>query len=198
MTNYIIEDDIDFYLELNTISEKKTNENLCLITNEKLTESCITLPCGHKFNYLPLFKEICKQKDGLNGLEINKLRYFQIKCPYCRKIVDNLLPFNPDVEGVKKIRYVNTPSKYSFYPNTCQYVYKSGKNKNKICDKKCIYNYCNTHKKFNLIGNDSNKQIKETCVCVLKTGKNKGRVCGCKVYKSNLCKRHWNINNKNI
>ena len=195
MTNYIIEDDIDFYRELNTISEKKINDDLCLITNDKLTESCITLPCGHKFNYLPLFKEICKQKNGFNNLEISKLRYFQIKCPYCRKVVDNLLPYNPDVEGVTKIRYVNTPSKYSFYPNKCQYVFKSGKNKNKECGKNCISNYCNFHKKYMITGEDSNKEI---CTSILKSGKNKDKICGCKIYKSGLCKRHWNINNKNI
>ena len=61
MTNYIIEDDIDFYKELNMSSDNNLN-NTCLITNEPLGKNKITLPCNHSFNYLPLYKEVCKQK----------------------------------------------------------------------------------------------------------------------------------------
>jgi len=195
MTNYIIEDDIDFYKELN-ISSKNDFSDTCLISNEPLTKNSITLPCNHTFNYLPLYKEICKQKNNYNSLEITKLKTYQIKCPYCRLIINNLLPFNPDVEGVSKIRYVNSPSKYSFYPNKCKYIYKSGKSKGKICNKNCLHEYCSSHNKIKPTIEYYNNNNTNLCTTILKSGKNKGKQCGCKIYKSNLCKRHWNINNK--
>ena len=178
MTNYIIEDDIDFYKELN-ISSKNDFSDTCLISNEPLTKNSITLPCNHTFNYLPLYKEICKQKNNYNSL-----------------IINNLLPFNPDVEGVSKIRYVNSPSKYSFYPNKCKYIYKSGKSKGKICNKNCLHEYCSSHNKIKPTIEYYNNNNTNLCTTILKSGKNKGKQCGCKIYKSNLCKRHWNINNK--
>lgn len=76
---YEIECDIDFFKELKQISSsamtsssssvtaiEETNETLkCLITDEKLRKDHITLQCGHKFNYLPLFKEVLFQKCSL-------------------------------------------------------------------------------------------------------------------------------------
>ncbi len=76
---YEIESDIDFFKELKQISSsamtsssssvtaiEETNETLkCLITDEKLRKDHITLQCGHKFNYLPLFKEVLFQKCSL-------------------------------------------------------------------------------------------------------------------------------------
>jgi hypothetical protein len=200
MTNYIIEDDIDFYKELNMSSDNNLN-NTCLITNEPLGKNKITLPCNHSFNYLPLYKEVCKQKNRHNSLEITKLKIYQIKCPYCRLIIDNLLPYIPNVQGVSKTKNVNSPSKYSFYPNKCSYVFKSGKNKNKPCGKNCLHEYCFYHSKnkcvkiTNCIENKSDKAL---CDTILTYGKNKGKNCGCKIYKDSLCKRHWNINNKKI
>ena len=35
------------------------------------------------------------------------------------------------------------------------------------------------------------------CNQILKTGQNKGQQCGCKVFKDNLCTRHYNLTNKN-
>ena len=62
--NYIIEDDIDFFKELNEDLkiDKVSDENVCLISNLPLTDNYITLKCNHKFNLLPLFNEVCKQK----------------------------------------------------------------------------------------------------------------------------------------
>ena len=37
----------------------------CLITDDKLNKDHITLECGHKFNYIPLFKEVLFQKCSL-------------------------------------------------------------------------------------------------------------------------------------
>ena len=68
------------------------DENVCLITNEKLKDNHIEFICKHKFNYNPIFNEICKQKMNFikkkqhNYLEVQKLTKYQMKCPYCRKI----------------------------------------------------------------------------------------------------------------
>ena len=69
---YELECDIDFFKELKQMSAAATTENeqqpasdttqRCLITDDKLTKDHITLECGHKFNYIPLFKEVLFQK----------------------------------------------------------------------------------------------------------------------------------------
>jgi hypothetical protein len=38
----------------------------------------------------------------------------------------------------------------------------------------------------------------EVCLEIIKTGPKKGMQCGLKNYENNLCKRHYNLNNKNI
>jgi hypothetical protein len=82
--NYIyeVETDIDFFKELKKITADKMDQlstagsmsNVksesdtdvrCLITDEKLRKDHITLKCGHKFNYVPLFKEVLYQKCSL-------------------------------------------------------------------------------------------------------------------------------------
>jgi hypothetical protein len=40
---------------------------------------------------------------------------------------------------------------------------------------------------------EENKTI-EGCIQILKTGLSKGSNCGCKIFKDNLCKRHYNLN----
>jgi hypothetical protein len=71
---YEIEGDIDFFKELKGITTNETVGSAvileiedkpverCLITDEKLRKDHITLKCGHKFNYVPLFKEVIFQK----------------------------------------------------------------------------------------------------------------------------------------
>ena len=71
------------------------------------------MECGHKFNYAPLFNDIFTHKYCLNILEGHgKLRVNEIRCPYCRFISKNLLPFydnyyiSPDVK-LRKIIGIN-------------------------------------------------------------------------------------------
>ena len=61
---YIIEDNINFFDELN--SDDCDPNNTCLIENKPLVDNFITLSCGHKFNYLPIYNEIIKQKTKYN------------------------------------------------------------------------------------------------------------------------------------
>lgn len=70
---YELECDIDFFKELKKMSAAAAATNecdqptadttpRCLITDDKLNKDHITLECGHKFNYVPLFKEVLFQK----------------------------------------------------------------------------------------------------------------------------------------
>lgn len=81
---YEIEGDLDFFKELKTMTDKNSDTlretsssssvvldiedkpiEKCLITDERLYKDHITLKCGHKFNYVPLFKEVVFQKCSL-------------------------------------------------------------------------------------------------------------------------------------
>lgn len=100
---YIIENNIDFFNELYTSfnDNKDINtvinsvDDLCLISNLQLTHNYVELKCGHKFNYEPLFKDIFNHKKKFNNMEQikTKLKQNQIRCPYCRNIQDELLPY---------------------------------------------------------------------------------------------------------
>ena len=175
MNNYIIEGGIDFYQELNNNlnNVNKVNNNICLITKEQLTYNYITLPCNHSFNYVPLYKEVCLQKQKnthLTDLEIVKLSSHQIKCPYCRTIINNLIPYIPINDEIQKIMNVNYPSKYCMTRYKCRYTFKSGKTKGSLCDKNAyeIPNkdgiYCEKHWNSNSNKNNNNNNKKENMV----------------------------------
>ena len=127
MVKYIIEDNIDFFNELyKSISneesngKKKQEENeqeqkeqkeqkeqvLCLISNMPLIEHFITMECGHKFNYIPLYNDILNHKKKFNTMENKILKTIEIRCPYCRKVQQNLLPYYK-YPGVKEVHGVN-------------------------------------------------------------------------------------------
>ena len=77
-------------------SPPSTDDNICLISKEKLHPNHITLKCNHKFNYMPIYKEVLYQKTKSNTMyEVTKLQPYQIKCPYCRTVNNKLLPFIP-------------------------------------------------------------------------------------------------------
>jgi hypothetical protein len=95
---YTIENNIDFYSELyGSLDDSKNsiNDDFCLISNLKLTTNFVELKCGHKFNYGPLYKDIFNHKKKFNNMEQikTKLKQNQIRCPYCRNIQDELLPY---------------------------------------------------------------------------------------------------------
>ena len=108
---YNIEDNINFYDELYTsldVDDNFDDENVCLITNEPLTNNFIKLECGHKFNYVPLYNDIKNHKTKFNGLEdhLNKLKSNQIRCPYCRNKQTEILPYYEEL-GLPKLHGVN-------------------------------------------------------------------------------------------
>lgn len=118
----------------------------CLITMEKLDNNSIKLVCGHKFNYIPLYKELENQKIK-NNLEITRTSYYQVKCPYCRTIQDGLIPYNKNFPELK-LRGVNSPNSQCFKPNKCSKILKSGKRKGETCNISCYHEFCGIHNKI--------------------------------------------------
>jgi hypothetical protein len=171
---YEIEGGVDFFKELKqfglstqpatTTPSSSTHEEeaRCLITHEKLRKDHIVLKCGHRFNYVPLFKEVLFQKCSLlpknlsakiittytkpantaalptntntnqqsnvasilynssYNLETTKLNYNEMKCPYCRAITPNILPYYP-YPDVCKVKYVNFPFNLALPSVSCEY-----------------------------------------------------------------------------
>ena len=126
MTNYMVEGNINFFEELyksldgeetNGFIEGKEEENdqyamhtdLCLITNQPLENHYVKMNCGHKFNYIPLYKYLINYKQKFNSMENSKqkLDINEIRCPYCRFRQSELLPYYDDIVGVKKINGIN-------------------------------------------------------------------------------------------
>ena len=134
MDKYIIEGGFDFYEELyKSLDIEETNEkteeddNLCLITNQSLTDNFVKLNCGHKFNYSPLFLDLKNHKQKFNGMEgsSSKLSTDEIRCPYCRTKQKGVLPYYEEL-GFPKINGVNhinplAISKSTSY-KTCEFV----------------------------------------------------------------------------
>ena len=161
--NYKIEGDLDFYEELkkelssNSSEKIKNEENICLLTNQELEDNFITLDCKHKFNIIPLYKEVCNQKI-INSLETTYLLLNEIKCPYCRTVTPYLLPYIAH-SSMEMKRSVNSPFKYCMKIHDCEWKIKSGKNKNSVCSKSAYKTnngiYCNYH--HQLVSNDKGK-----------------------------------------
>ena len=140
MNNYILPKDFDFYEELNKTLNNNNQDfkNICLISNKVLDEEyTIELDCGHKFNYLDLLNDINEFKSNNSNYNTYKLYDYQIRCPYCRQIQNNILPYYPEVFK-NKIRGVNHPTHYSMGKNTCTYIFKQ-----------CYRNMCSKHFKSN-------------------------------------------------
>lgn len=186
-----------FFKEINDESDSENNDqddnNRCLISYDILRQNFIKLPCDHSFNYFPLYNEICNQKLNVNFKEIVRLKIYQIKCPYCRTVHNNLIPFY-EMDGVISKHGVTKPTKYVLFPDNCNYIFKSGARKKQICHAKCIGSYCKTHKNLkhtkpvnNEVDNElTNAVINKSCTVILKSGKKIGTMCertNCKYHK---------------
>tara|TARA_Y100000389_G_scaffold164786_1_gene168685 strand:- start:1358 stop:1981 length:624 start_codon:yes stop_codon:yes gene_type:complete len=150
MQNYIIEDNINFYNELNkNDNDDYSNKDICLLSHLPLSDNFITLPCNHKFNYLDLYNEIFNLKHaGFKYKYCQNLSSETIKCPYCRKKFNLSLPFIPLYNLPPNKLIFSNKNKLSLY--NCTYKNKSGKNKDKSCNNCCAFKshlgtYCNKH-----------------------------------------------------
>mgnify|MGYP003326401189 CR=1 FL=1 len=125
------------------------NEKTCLISNIPLDDNSVCLDCDHEFNYYYLYNEMLKQKLDRIGTD-KYLKHNEIKCPYCRCITKNYLPY---------FKYYNV-KQYNLYTkndisnnllinsNECQYMKKNGiKCNNLACKTKHGY-LCNKHVKY--------------------------------------------------
>lgn len=111
MNKYILEGGADFFAELYKsldIEEAEEDDNICLITNEPLSDKHVILNCGHKFNYIPLYHDILNHKKKFNNMEgtTSKLNTNELRCPYCRKKQIGLLPYYQEL-GLQKVSGVN-------------------------------------------------------------------------------------------
>jgi hypothetical protein len=106
---YNIEGNVDFYSEINNITNDNNNNNTCLITGEPLSQYYQTLNCGHSFNYIPLYLYVKQSKYKFNHLEYTPLKLNQIKCPYCRNIQNELLPYFEELDfpKVPGVNFIN-------------------------------------------------------------------------------------------
>jgi vacuolar-type H+-ATPase subunit I/STV1 len=130
---YNLEEKIDFFAELKktdlNISKDLNNveneNNICLITCDLLKEKFVTLSCGHKFNYLPLYNDILNHKEKFNSMESrsNHLKLDEIRCPYCRKKQVGILPYYEEL-GLEKKNGVNIINDFNKSKNTFSYESK--------------------------------------------------------------------------
>jgi hypothetical protein len=194
--NLILPNEINFYDELNKLdSDNEEYDNTCLLTKLPLDKNNITLSCGHTFNFEPLFKEVCNQKNTTH-FEITKLKINQIKCPYCRQKQDKLLPYVKLHNKMTYINGVNSPMHLCMEFHKCDYLFKSGKNKGNICSKSAYHDvtgcYCNSHHTIIYKKQAIDKIEHKLCNAVLKSGKRRGEACGGKIHDTDAtcCKRH--------
>ena len=222
--NYIVNGDADGIIECNFFAQLKNmlnnseagedenedQDNSCLLTKEPLQNIHIVLACGHKFNYVPIYREVIAQKTiGLSSTGYytsHSLKRNEIKCPYCRNVQDKLLPYL-EFDGVKKMVNVNYPVKMSMTSQPCTYSvnlnFKKSK-KNTSC-KECAINchngtyVCKKHYELSLIDTidtigentteSSPTSAPSICGVILRYGKNKGNPCpnpsSCRVHKNN-------------
>lgn len=139
--NYILEDNFDFYGELNDVKKDNDLSTVCMVSHEPLTYNSVTLACKHSFNYLPLFNE----------LSIHNNKQY-ISCPYCRSRSEKLIPFIP-LPTVKKVYGVNYPTKMCMPAPKCSFIIKSGLNKGLACEQNGMEHehgiFCDKHVKNN-------------------------------------------------
>jgi len=124
--NYKVEGGVDFYSEINKLLNDGDdyNEDKCLITNTKLENNHVTLECNHKFNYIPLFNDVNFHKYHFNMLEMRKLKYDEVRCPYCRHIQKKLLPYYDNIK-IPKTHGVNYIDELELF-KIQQCVYQEG------------------------------------------------------------------------
>lgn len=195
--------------------ESESNSDICLISKEKLHPNHITLSCNHKFNYLPIYKEVLYQKNKLNPqYEVTKLHHNQVKCPYCRTITNKLLPYiqYPSI-GFSKVIHAIEPD--CIPAAKCSHIIKHRRKSmpDSKCEKNAVYYQaenilmCPSHYKLlssknvsscknDAVSTTPQQQVSNpTCSAILKTGPNSGKPCSLVTASttSKYCKRHSKI-----
>ena len=133
--NFVFEDDFDFKKELQNNVE--STSSTCLITGNPITDEC-KLKCNHSYNYDSLFTEVYNQKINPKFKNDIHLKDNELKCPYCRKIQQELLP-----ERQKIFRVTTKNKEYELDPNIvptveCLRIFEQGKCALPSCSKKQV------------------------------------------------------------
>ena len=177
------------------------DDHVCLITNEPLNAFHVELACGHAFNYDPLYQEVLRQK-GRIGMHnyFEKIGMHQVKCPYCRSMTNQLLPYigNSPHPTIKRVVGVNAPATMCMPGTPCS----AGK-----CNANAFYEcaekmYCYRHHQIamkpkpNPASNATTTTTTTTrCIAENQSGKNKGNRCKLNAsHGSTLCKTHAKCN----
>ncbi len=138
--NYIVEDNYDFFKELNKPLDNQVHiesPDKCMISHLPLELNSVTLPCKHSFNYLPLYTELCLHNNNKN-----------ITCPYCREVSQKFIPFIP-LPTVKKRFGVNYPPNKCLPAPECSFILKMGTRTGSKCGRVGLINkegvFCMKH-----------------------------------------------------
>jgi len=216
-SKYEVEDDLDlnFFEELKNMhappaashaaSAHSDKNDMCLIANEQLNLFHVSLDCGHKFNYEPLYQEVLRQKGRLGIHNYHeKIEVNQIKCPYCRSITNKLLPCIGPHPVIKRLVGVNAPASMCM-PGVKCHLESCHTNAFYEHDGKthCLRHYKIALKPKSASGPGAKSKIKPLevsvkCAAEIQTGKNKGKRCNLNASDSNLepplCKKHSKCN----
>lgn len=108
-----------------TVLTDNDNNSVCCISKMDLEDkSKICLDCGHKFNYIPLYRELCAS--------IKRRQFGSIDCPYCRLTTPFILP-NYDHPLIFPRKGVNYPPKFCMPKYSCSWIPHTGKNRFMKC-----------------------------------------------------------------
>jgi len=154
------------YLSKEYECDSSSLNKYCLISGEPLTNNYITLDCCHKFNINELYNEVVQQK-AKHSLYFNKVKFSEIRCPYCRAMTHKLLPYFKYYNN-KLIHGVNSPIHLSLKLHECEYKGKKGN----CCGKSaCVTNngtFCNNHMKYTYNEEELIKNLDSNVIACLK------------------------------
>lgn len=182
------------YSSLDDKEDSLENTEICLISQEPLTNTHVKLSCSHQFNYQFIYNEVYNQIKNPPPTEIQRLKKFQFKCPYCRNIQNGVLPYHDELDH-QKIIGINWPPRHIIKTDMCSYIFASGKRKGTPCNKMCYGKYCPSHKKI-IERRISKKHISLSNKCSAFT--KKGSPCSRNAKPlTNYCSQHYKSLNQN-
>ena len=210
---YVLEDGSD--MNWPSVQEPIPEDDVprCLITGDPLENNHIQMECGHRFNYVPLYKDLVNHKKKFNRSETVKLNVNELRCPYCRSKQRKLLPYYalPGVFPTHGINCIDESVLLSFHYGSCDY----GNHTAAGCHETTVIklpldgkSYCLLHHAAVLkkAAQQAKQKEKEeakkakqeakakqpVCQAMVKTGPRKGQGCGCRtlVDGTPFCKRH--------
>ena len=180
----------DFFKELQDFDiTQKDDITTCLISGIPFDEETgVILECGHTFNYKSIYNDVVNSK-RINQLETTKLDIDEVRCPYCRNVQKNLLPYKKNVIlkktngvnhiDVKKMIGINPDIKVIFcYDTTCDarncndkcysICFTTDINDDKMKKKYCYQHFKTAYKNYHRRTNPENTETnKDDAFCSL-------------------------------